>query len=70
METVMVVGAGFMGSGIAQVCAQAGYGVHLMDVHEESLNKAIAGINSLPSEQENVRTHFTNGWTMASLSRI
>ena len=45
METVMVVGAGFMGSGIAQVCAQAGYGVYLMDVHEESLNKAIAGIN-------------------------
>ena len=45
MENVMVVGAGFMGSGIAQVCAQAGYGIYLMDVNEESLNKAISGIN-------------------------
>ncbi|MEE4265755.1 MAG: 3-hydroxyacyl-CoA dehydrogenase family protein [Desulfobacteraceae bacterium] len=45
MEKVMIVGAGFMGSGIAQVCAQSGYEVYLMDVHEENLNKAIAGIN-------------------------
>ena len=44
MENVMVVGAGFMGSGIAQVCAQAGYGVYLMDVNQEALNKADAGI--------------------------
>lgn len=45
MEKVMIVGAGFMGSGIAQVCAQSGYEVYLMDVHDENLNKAIAGIN-------------------------
>ena len=32
MESVLVVGAGFMGTGIAQVSAQAGYQVHLMDV--------------------------------------
>ena len=44
MENVMVVGAGFMGSGIAQVCAQTGYRVYLMDVNEEALNKALAGI--------------------------
>jgi len=44
MENVMVVGAGFMGSGIAQVCAQAGYGVYLMDVNQEALDKADAGI--------------------------
>ena len=41
MECVLVVGAGFMGSGIAQVCAQAGYRVHLMDVKREALGKAI-----------------------------
>jgi 3-hydroxybutyryl-CoA dehydrogenase len=40
----MVVGAGFMGSGIAQVCAQAGYRVYLMDVNAEALNKALTGI--------------------------
>ena len=45
MECVLVVGAGFMGSGIAQVCAQAGYRVHLMDVKREALNKAINEIH-------------------------
>ncbi len=44
MENVMVVGAGFMGSGIAQVCAQAGYTVYLIDVKEEALERANAGI--------------------------
>jgi len=44
MENVMIVGAGFMGSGIAQVCAQTGYTVYLMDVDQEALNKALAGI--------------------------
>ncbi len=44
MQHVMVVGAGFMGSGIAQVCAQTGYGVYLMDVNEQALNKAFGGI--------------------------
>ena len=44
MEQVLVVGAGFMGSGIAQVCAQAGYRVHLMDVKREALDKAISEI--------------------------
>jgi len=45
MENVMVVGAGFMGSGIAQVCAQSGYEVILMDINQDALNKADAGIN-------------------------
>lgn len=43
MKTVMVIGAGFMGAGIAQVTAAAGYAVLLWDVKEEyiqnSLNK-------------------------------
>lgn len=44
MENVMVVGAGFMGSGIAQVCAQSGYTVILMDINPEALDKAQSGI--------------------------
>jgi 3-hydroxybutyryl-CoA dehydrogenase len=40
-QSVLVVGAGFMGSGIAQVCAQAGYQVHLMDVKQEALVQAL-----------------------------
>jgi 3-hydroxybutyryl-CoA dehydrogenase len=44
MEKVMVVGAGFMGSGIAQVCAQKGFTVYLMDVNQNALDKALSGI--------------------------
>ncbi|MCK4722437.1 MAG: 3-hydroxybutyryl-CoA dehydrogenase, partial [Dehalococcoidia bacterium] len=44
MESVLVVGAGFMGSGIGQVCAQAGYRVHLMDINAAALDKAMAEI--------------------------
>ncbi len=44
MENVMVVGAGFMGSGIAQVCAQSGYRVFLMDADPDGLEKALGGI--------------------------
>ncbi len=43
-KTVFVVGAGFMGTGIAQVCAQAGYKVHLNDVKPEALGKAETGL--------------------------
>jgi len=44
MKKVMVVGAGFMGAGIAQVCAQTGKRVYLMDVNGEALDKAFSGI--------------------------
>lgn len=37
---VMVIGAGQMGSGIAQVCAQAGYAVVLNDMKQEFLSVA------------------------------
>ncbi len=41
---VGVVGCGFMGSGIVQVCARAGYEVVVTDVSEQILNKGIATI--------------------------
>ncbi|MBM4447352.1 MAG: 3-hydroxyacyl-CoA dehydrogenase family protein [Chloroflexi bacterium] len=44
MENVLVVGAGFMGAGIGQVCAQAGYRVHLMDNKATALDKAMGEI--------------------------
>ena len=44
MDKVLVVGAGFMGSGIAQVSAQAGYQVHLMDIHTEITDRALKDI--------------------------
>jgi 3-hydroxybutyryl-CoA dehydrogenase len=44
MEKVLVVGAGFMGSGIAQVSAQAGYQVYLMDIQTEITDRALKDI--------------------------
>lgn len=40
----MVVGAGQMGSGIAQVCAQAGFQVYLNDLNEDAIEKGVNGI--------------------------
>ncbi|HED24280.1 MAG TPA: 3-hydroxybutyryl-CoA dehydrogenase, partial [Firmicutes bacterium] len=42
----MVVGAGQMGSGIAQVCAAGGFHVLLSDIDKKSLDRALAGIRS------------------------
>ncbi|EMI11329.1 3-hydroxyacyl-CoA dehydrogenase [Anoxybacillus ayderensis] len=44
MKKVMVVGAGQMGSGIAQVCATAGYDVILNDVNEERVQWGLNNI--------------------------
>ncbi|MEM9735774.1 MAG: 3-hydroxyacyl-CoA dehydrogenase NAD-binding domain-containing protein, partial [Pseudomonadota bacterium] len=44
IRTIGVVGAGQMGTGIAQVFAQAGYDVHLHDVSTEAMDQAILRI--------------------------
>ncbi len=44
MSRVLVVGAGLMGSGIAQVAAVAGWDVTLRDVTEEALARGRAGV--------------------------
>lgn len=44
VKQIMVMGSGLMGSGIAQVCAQAGIGVILTDVADEALDKAMKNI--------------------------
>ncbi len=44
IKSVFVMGGGVMGSGIAQVTAEAGYAVTLMDVKDEFIKKALAGI--------------------------
>ena len=44
IEKVQVVGAGQMGSGIAQVAAQSGLAVHLADVEQEMVDRGLETI--------------------------
>jgi 3-hydroxybutyryl-CoA dehydrogenase len=44
IKIVGVIGAGQMGSGIAHVCAQAGYDVLLNDVSQEQIDKGIDAV--------------------------
>lgn len=44
MQNITVIGAGTMGNGIAHVFAQFGYNVNLYDIHQASLDRAVATI--------------------------
>jgi len=44
INSVLIAGAGLMGSGIAQVCAQAGITVLLYDVSQEAIDKGLESI--------------------------
>jgi 3-hydroxybutyryl-CoA dehydrogenase len=46
VKTVGVVGCGLMGSGIAQVCAEAGYKVVVREVSDDLLKKGLGKIES------------------------
>ena len=51
IKSVGIIGAGQMGAGIAQVCAQSGYAVVLFDQSADAVKKAFEriekGINRL-----------------------
>jgi 3-hydroxybutyryl-CoA dehydrogenase len=51
VQKIMVIGAGQMGSGIAQVCAMAGYDVYLQDLKLEFVQKGLGTIEKNLSRQ-------------------
>ncbi|MFD9626159.1 3-hydroxybutyryl-CoA dehydrogenase [Peribacillus muralis] len=51
IQKVMVIGAGQMGSGIAQVCAMSGYEVLLHDLKDEYVEKGLRTISKNLSRQ-------------------
>src|SRR4026209_1875093 len=50
IKTVGVLGCGLMGSGIAQVCAAAGYKTIVREVDDISLDKGIGRIKRFPDD--------------------
>ena len=46
IQTVAVIGAGTMGAGIAQVCAQSGWKTNLFDAFEDGLARGMDRINA------------------------
>jgi len=51
IKTIMVVGSGLMGGGIAQVAAQAGYNVIMNDVKMEFIDRGFNNIAGLLEKQ-------------------
>ena len=47
IQTIGIVGAGQMGSGIAQVCAIAGLNVIMRDINDAAVQRGVSGIGSL-----------------------
>jgi 3-hydroxybutyryl-CoA dehydrogenase len=79
IKTVGVVGCGLMGSGIAQVCAEAGYGVVVREVDEGLLKKGLGKIESFlskgvergkvtPERKEEILARLTGTTDLAKLS--
>ncbi|MBU7594319.1 3-hydroxybutyryl-CoA dehydrogenase [Metabacillus halosaccharovorans] len=69
IQKIMVIGAGQMGSGIAQVCAMAGFEVILHDLNGEIVHK---GINSIKKQlQKQVeKEKLTNSEKEETIQRI
>jgi 3-hydroxybutyryl-CoA dehydrogenase len=72
MRTIGIIGAGQMGSGIAQVCAAAGHDVRMVDLSDAILEASLDGVRTYlarqvargrlaPAEAEAIPTRITTG---------
>ncbi|MCG6576742.1 3-hydroxybutyryl-CoA dehydrogenase [Pseudomonas sp. AF32] len=69
LENIGVIGAGTMGTGIAQVCALAGLNVTLIDISESALQNAIATVDKNLDRQVAKNT-LTHKQKLAALDKI
>ncbi|HXR87379.1 MAG TPA: 3-hydroxybutyryl-CoA dehydrogenase [Stellaceae bacterium] len=69
IRSVGVIGAGQMGSGIAHVCALAGYDVKIADINETVLKKSITSIDTNMGRQV-ARGRVSEDDKSAALKRI
>ena len=69
VNKVGVIGAGQMGTGIVEVCAEAGFDVYFMDIDEPKLARALSLVeDSLAKKVE--RGKLSAGQAQATLARI
>lgn len=69
IKTVTVIGSGTMGNGIAHVFAQSGFAVHMMDINQVALDKAMATIGKNMDRQV-AKASLSEADRAASISRI
>lgn len=80
IKRIAVIGAGLMGAGIAQVAAQSGYDVALMDVEQRFLDKGIGTIEKNlqrmaekgklePSAADKIRSRITGSLSIPDTVR-
>ncbi len=69
IQKIMVVGAGQMGSGIAQVCAQAGFDVKLNDMKQDFFERGL-GVITKNLSRDVAKGRKTEDEKAAVLSRI
>jgi len=69
IQTVTVIGSGTMGNGISHVFAQNGFKVHMMDINQSALDKALVTISKNMDRQVSKAT-LSEADKAASLARI
>ncbi len=69
VKTIAVIGSGTMGNGICHVFAQSGFAVHMMDINQVAMDKAIATIGKNMDRQISKGT-LTEDAKQEALSKI
>jgi 3-hydroxybutyryl-CoA dehydrogenase len=69
IKTITVIGSGTMGNGISHVFAQSGFAVHMMDINQAALQKAVATITKNMDRQIS-KNALTEEQKQESLGRI
>lgn len=69
LKIVTVIGSGTMGNGICHVFAQGGFNVHMMDINQSALDKAMATIGK-NMDRQIAKSALTEEQKAQSLGRI